>query len=342
MLNRSGVATLLIGFSCLFAACGDADDATEATTPTSTATTTPADGAATEPTATTDDDARSPTRTVEHVLGVAEVPVDPQRIVTLDSVGTLDGLVALGALDRIVGRVDLSGGDDPAWLDADWEAVPLLGTWPTLSSEAIVATDPALIVGWEVAVTQLDAALSQRTAVVATAATPASTNPRWQDSLNGLGMALGLESEAAALIDDYDAALADTVAALPDGFTGRPLTLLLGQGGMTGVGLGASAPPAEVLVELGLIVSPALEGQGDFVPISDELAGELDADIVMLLDFDQGATDWNAVLAELPTYGRLSAVAAGQVVVVDGSLWLNAGPIGARLLLDEIVAVLAP
>ncbi|MEL6894044.1 MAG: hypothetical protein AAFP84_20815, partial [Actinomycetota bacterium] len=48
------------------------------------------------------------TRTVEHALGTSEVPANPQRIVVLDSIATLDSIVTLEATDRVVGRINLS------------------------------------------------------------------------------------------------------------------------------------------------------------------------------------------------------------------------------------------
>ncbi|MEM9562728.1 MAG: ABC transporter substrate-binding protein [Actinomycetota bacterium] len=281
------------------------------------------------------------TRTVDHALGTSEVPVEPRRIVSLDSIQTLDSIVALGAEDRLVGRINLSGSDDPFWLDVDIDAVPLLGTWPNLSIEEILAADPDLVVGYQNAAEALGPAAGDAVPVVAVAPTAGVTNPRWQDVLRGVGAAIDEAAAADALIADYDARLDEVVAGLPDDFAGRNVLVLLGQGGVTGFAMGPSATPAEVFDRVGLEVSPSLDGQGDFVQLSEEIVPDLPADVALMLDFDGGATDWNAVLADQPAYAANPAIGDG-VVVVDGSLWLNAGPLGQLLLLDELVEVLAP
>ncbi|MEM9516590.1 MAG: ABC transporter substrate-binding protein [Actinomycetota bacterium] len=330
--------------------CGDddtssdtsADSGADATVSETTAVDTTVTAApTTAPSTATPTTATSEVRVVEHALGTSEVPANPQRIVSMDSIVTLDGLVALDAVDSIVGRVNISGGDNPYWLDVDVESIPLLGTWPTLSTEEILSVEPDLVTGFQVAIEALDQAANEVVPLVAVAPTSGVTNPRWQDVVVGLGAALGKEADAEALIADYDAALDATVAELPEGFADRTVLVLLGQAGMTGTAMGPSAAPAELFDRLGLVVSPELDGQGDFVPLVDELVPDLQADVVVMLDFDAGATDWDAVLAELPTYAANDSIAQG-VSVVDGSLWLNSGPIGQRQLLDEIVEVLAP
>ncbi|MEM9748870.1 MAG: ABC transporter substrate-binding protein [Actinomycetota bacterium] len=258
----------------------------------------------------------------------------------IDSIATLDSVVALGADDRLVGRINLSGSDDPSWLDTDVEAIPLLGTWPTISIEEILTADPDLVIGYQNAAEVLGPT-DERVPVVAVAPTDGVTNPRWQDVLLGVGDSLDESDAAEEFIAGYDARVDEVVAGLPDGFAGREVLVLLGQAGMTGFAMGPSATPAEVFERVGLEVSPSLEGQGDFVTLVEETVPDLPADVVLMLDFDGGATDWNAVLADLPAYAANPAIAEG-VVVVDGSLWLNAGPIGQLQLLDEIIEVLAP
>jgi ABC-type Fe3+-hydroxamate transport system substrate-binding protein len=51
------------------------------------------------------------TRTVEHQLGTTEVPVNPQRIVALDSAIIPDGLLALD--EKPVGAIPSTGGGVP-------------------------------------------------------------------------------------------------------------------------------------------------------------------------------------------------------------------------------------
>ncbi|MEM1334323.1 MAG: ABC transporter substrate-binding protein, partial [Actinomycetota bacterium] len=285
-------------------------------------------------------DVEASTRTVEHALGTSEVPVDPQRIVVLDSIGTLDSVVALGAEDRLAGRINLSGGDDPSWLDIDVESIPLLGTFPNMSIEEILTVDPDVVIGYQNAA-ELLGPTGDRVPVVAVAPTAGVTNPRWQDVLLGVGDTLGLTADAEAFIADYDARVDQVVASLPDGFAGRDVLVLLGQLGMTGFAMGPTATPAEIFERVGLQVSSSLDGQGDFVQLVDELVPDLPADVVLMFDFDAGTTDWNSVLAEMPAYAANPAIAGG-VTVVDGSLWLNAGPLGQLQLLEEIVEVLAP
>ncbi|MEM9893948.1 MAG: ABC transporter substrate-binding protein [Actinomycetota bacterium] len=353
-LRHRAAASALAALLVLATGCGGDEGDGAASAPTEAATGTADAGAATDAATTgdesdaggtaeagSDDGASSDVRTVEHALGTSEVPAVPQRIISMDSIVTLDGLVALDAFDQVVGRVNISGSDNPYWLDVDVESVPMLGTWPNLSTEEILAADPDLVVGFQTALEALDPQTAEVVPLVAVAPTEGPTNPRWQDTLTGLGTALDREDEANALIADYDARVDEVVTDLPDGFAGRTVLILLGQAGVAGAAMGPSAAPAELFDRLGLEVSPQLDGQGDFVPLTEEQVPGLEADIVLMLDFDDGATDWDQIFAELPAFAANPSIAEG-VTVVDGNLWLNAGPIGQLLLLDEAVEVLAP
>ncbi|MDP9352451.1 MAG: ABC transporter substrate-binding protein, partial [Chloroflexota bacterium] len=81
-------------------------------------------------------------RTIEHAMGTAEVPANPQRVVALDT-GELDAAMTLGV--KPVGAVEAIPGEGfPSYLEGT-EGIENVGTIEQPNLEKIAALKPDLI-----------------------------------------------------------------------------------------------------------------------------------------------------------------------------------------------------
>nr|BFF26460.1 hypothetical protein GCM10025732_44250 [Glycomyces mayteni] len=83
------------------------------------------------------------TRTVEHAMGTTEVPVDPQRVVVLDT-DKIDTALSLGITP--IGAARTSEAELPTYL-GDLSGVTVVGTSAEPDLEAIEQLKPDLILG---------------------------------------------------------------------------------------------------------------------------------------------------------------------------------------------------
>lgn len=205
---RGGVAALALAATGLLAAG------------TAAATTVPADD--TTDTATAVEPGTWP-RTVVHELGETVIEEQPQRIVatSITITGTLlaiDAPVVASAATGVRAGFTDDNGFFIQWADVAAErGVEVLYPDLEFDLEAVIAADPDLIV---ISTTGADTTAEGYDILSEIAPTVAYNygSQSWQDLAVELGIATGLEAEAQAAIDDFDAYVADAAAAitLPD------------------------------------------------------------------------------------------------------------------------------
>lgn len=281
------------------------------------------------------------TRVVEHALGTTEIPVDPQRIVVLDSAYLVDNLTALGLGDRIVGRVDLNGiGDvEPAWLtdDLDFSQITYLGSlYPDgVDVEQLAALEPDLVIGLGSAFGDQYEQISSFTAAVAPVMAEGYVVGAWQDLTLATGEVLGLADEAQALVEGVEAHLADRVAALPDGLDDRSLTTLGGWTGDPTLYYSGSIDSTWIFDAAGFELNPGFP-DSTYEMLAPEMYPQLDSDVISIADFGFGAIDYKELFASDGVLATLPATASDQVIVVDGLLLTSAGPLGMPDAIDAV------
>lgn len=254
-------------------------------------------------------------RTFENADGTTtEIPEQPERVVST-AVSVTGTLLAIDA--PVVASGSQVGG---VWFDqwadvADEREVDNLWSVGEFDLEAVMASDPDLIV---VATSGRDALTDQVADLQSVAPTVVVDYgaQTWQDLALELGAATGLESEAEGAVDDFDALVGETAAAIdvPDGTAN--IVSFNGPGQDNPIGrVGGSH--ADLLESLGFTVEdpdPSWHTQAqersDFVWASYEMLLQLTSETTFILSADdemaQGfATD--PVLANVPS------VAAGQV-----------------------------
>jgi iron complex transport system substrate-binding protein len=260
--------------------------------------------------------------TIESALGTAEIPAEPQRVVTIGQ-GSADTATALGVVPVGI-EADLWGGDDDGyqpWLreaieDAGDELPTVFTGQPELDIDAIVALEPDLILAPQSGITQADFDVLNELAPTVAYPGQAWSTP-WDTQIEMIGQALGRDNAAAALVDDIDARFADAAAEHPE-FDGVTFAYIYtGEPGSLGV-FQADEPRAAFLSGLGLTIDPVIAEQ----PITDGTASSVlglenadlfdDTDLIFSWFSDQ---EQQAEIEAQPLYSHIPAVERGSYVV---------------------------
>lgn len=275
------------------------------------------------------------------LLGPGVARAQPTRVATLFQ-GATDSAVALGLTP--CGVVE-SWSEKPVYryLRPALAGVPSLGleTQPSLEDLALLAPD--LIVASRFRHGRIAALLEQLCPVVML-----DEVFEFQQTLRALGLAVGREARATALLQAWQARIARLRAALQHHYGPQwpPTVAVLD---VRADHLRSYLPDSfagRVLSELGFAWPAASQGsQAPSLKLTNrESLPVVDAEVFFVfLRADQAAVQRNyASLVEHPLWQRLSAPRHGQVWRVDGVAWSLAGGIlAANLLLDDIERMLA-
>ncbi|OZC86257.1 hypothetical protein CH282_12500 [Rhodococcus sp. 06-418-1B] len=151
-----------------------------------------------------DETSSADTRTVTHLYGATDIPVDPQRVVVLDAGNVLESVLALG-VEPVATVVPKTTG---TWPDFIAEKLPenaasVGDSEANVDVEKVIGANPDLII-----VTSEDE--SQRefydnvSGIAPTVAVGDVAN-EWKETLRLLGDHLGKQDVAATLLSDYEA-----------------------------------------------------------------------------------------------------------------------------------------
>lgn len=147
------------------------------------------------------------TRTVTHLYGTTDIPVDPERVVVLDAGNVLESVLALGVVPVATVVPKTTG----TWPDFIAEKLPsdvasVGDSEANVDIEKVIGAEPDLII-----VTSEDA--SQRefydnVAGIAPTVAVGDVANEWKESLSILGDHLGKQAEAETLLADYETRVA--------------------------------------------------------------------------------------------------------------------------------------
>ncbi|MFT4212802.1 MAG: iron-siderophore ABC transporter substrate-binding protein [Microbacterium sp.] len=264
--------------------------------------------------------------TFEHIYGETTITEKPERVATWGW-GATDAVLALGVMpvaipDDTYGApdtgitpwiqdaIDEVGGDEPTLLDASGD----------LPVEAILATDPDVLIASYSGITQDE--YDQLTAAGVAVVAPAQGlwETPWRDVITDTGKALGLEDEAAALLDDLDGQIADAAAEHPE-FEGTTIAFAADDIDTFYLYLPADAR-VEILEDLGFTSAPSVEaldtGESTFyTTVSEENLDQIDADVIFVYAADDDAL--NTFLTSTRT-SVIPAVQTGAVAAIVGNV----------------------
>ncbi|WP_020573548.1 ABC transporter substrate-binding protein [Actinopolymorpha alba] len=273
------------------------------------------------------------TRTIEHAMGSTEVPVNPRRVVVLDT-DKLDTALTLGVVPVGAARADQVTGW-PRYLGPKVKPVEEVGVLTELNLEAIAALQPDLILGSKF---RQEKYYSKLSAIAPTVFT-ANIGTPWKENFLLDGKALGKEGQARSLLTEYEdraeavgrklgdpsASEVSVVRFMPDQIR------MYGPESFVGIVLAD--------VGVGRPAAQRLTGAADrrFVAISPERLTEAGGDIIFVTAYGADA----ATAQEKTTNGRLwqtlPAVKAGRAHTVPDETWMTGiGVTAANRVLDDL------
>lgn len=273
-------------------------------------------------------------RLVEDAIATVQVPLDPQRIVTLHGTA-LESVVELG--EKPVGTV-LNGtlAAQPKFLRRELKDVELLGSFAEPNLEKILLLQPDLILDLDVA--NIHSQLSEIAPVVVSEYDPANS---WQPSLKLYGKALGKSEAAEQIIANYYQRLANLKAKLTK--ESKPITVSIIRIYPDGISFyQPDSFSGSILKDAGISRPPLQSKEGVQELISRELISEADADVIFYWAYgddyqsqsDRLEKSLNRLTSD-PLWLQLKAVQQGKVYQVP-DYWIGYGVLAANAVIDDL------
>jgi iron complex transport system substrate-binding protein len=268
-------------------------------------------------------------RTVEHAMGSTEIPERPERVVVLDT-GELDSALSLGVTP--VGAVTTAVDSEfLSYLAEDAAEVEVVGTIAEPDLESIAALAPDLILSNVVRHEDIYDQLAQ----IAPTVFAADVGDTWKENLLLDAEALGLEDEAATLLEEFEAdaaALGQDIGAPAD----TTISTVRFVGGVIRA-YNADSFIGTVMADIGLDHLQVPADRATFAELSAEEVTRADADIVLYSSYGPAADSGEAQVVAGPLWPRLTAVAEGRAVQVeDDVFYTGIGLRAATLQLEQL------
>lgn len=273
--------------------------------------------------------------TVEHAMGVAEVPDDPQRVVVLTNEGT-EAVLALGVTPVGAAR---------SWLGDPWyphieammgEAVNL-GKESAVNLELVAALQPDLILGNK----QRHEEIYPQLSAIAPTVISERLRGDWRKNFELYAVALGKEDAAAEALSGFEA----NVAALSDklgDFTDEEVSVIRFLPAQIRI-YQLDSFSGFILQEVGF-KRPENQNVNEFaIRTGKESIPDMDGSRIFHFTWDTGDGKGLAARDDAmadPLWQSLDAVKAGNVHEVSDPIWNTAGGIiAANLMLEDIARI---
>lgn len=274
---------------------------------------------------------------VQHALGNSCVPLQPQRVITLDP-GSLGNTLALGIQPAGAATLD---GQLPDYLQPQATRLELLGHPNQPSLEKITLLQPDLILSD----TRTD--LYERLSTIAP--TVASEDwlepepePLWKRDLKLHAEALGKSERAQQLLDDYDRRIKAFQQQMGDRLQTTQVSVVNFRPDHVRIYLKDSFV-GTILEDAGLPRPPAQDQAGFVERISLEAIPQLDADVMFLIVSDPEQTKTLNQFTQSPLWSQLKVVQQNRVYPVSSDIWINGwNMLGAQQVLDDLFQHLIP
>jgi iron complex transport system substrate-binding protein len=266
------------------------------------------------------------TRQVEHAMGVAEVPADPERVVVLDT-GELDDALALGVTPVGAVTVDVST-DFLSYLEGQTEDIETVGTISDPNLEKIAALAPDLILSSTVRHEEL---YDELEAIAPTVLAP-DLGDTWKDNFLLHAEALGKSDEAEQMLEDFESHAQQTGELIGTGSTVSLVRFLPGQIRL----YSDQSFSGTILTDMGLEVPAPAVGEDTYLELSPEQVTQAEADFVYVSTYGPVDETDQAEVVGGPLWQRITAVASGEVHELDDDLVSGIGIQAAQQILDEL------
>ncbi|MES1026378.1 iron-siderophore ABC transporter substrate-binding protein [Gloeocapsa sp. BRSZ] len=272
--------------------------------------------------------ATSECRVIKHLLGEACVPVNPQRIIVLDT-NPLDAVLSLG-----VKPIGSPGLEDLSLPESQTKGIENIGGSHQPSIEKIALLKPDLILA-----TQWDKELYPQLSQIAPTIIAPANDPEWKEDLRLYAQALNKTQQAEQLIKDYQQRVQEFQRRMGNRLTQTEVSIT------TSYNYNAGQPAAiylkdsfmgAVIAETGLQRPAAQRHNGFSQMISLEMLNLLDADVMFVVNPDPESSTLSK-LQQHPLWSKLDVVQRGKVYTVSYDIWVAQRNIGgANRILDDL------
>nr|WP_255426429.1 iron-siderophore ABC transporter substrate-binding protein [Pseudonocardia sp. C8] len=273
--------------------------------------------------------AEGPKHSVQHAMGASDVPVNPQRVVVLDT-GELDSVLALGVKPVGAVRADEVTGPQ-SYLGQKAQGIQEVGTIEAPNLEAIAALKPDLILSNSVRHKDIYPQLSE----IAPTVFAASVGKSWKENFRLAGTALGKSDQAEKILADYQNKAKQVGTAFGNPAQVEVSMVRFMANGVRVYGQGSFI--GTILADAGFARPQIARTDKTFVQVGPEQITQADGDLLFYAGYGKDGMDQQAKLAAGPLWQRLGAVTRGAAHPVSDDLWyLGIGPLAANQVLDEL------
>lgn len=274
------------------------------------------------------------------MMGETQVPVNPQRVVTLDT-GYLANALALG-IQPIAStawyRTEHQTGLDPVepYLRDRTQNLMILGygfTANQVSLEKLLLLKPDLIL----AVIPHKAIYQQLSNIAPTVLYEYPEGDGWKDFLKMTAEVLGKTQAAETLLQDYQQRVQTFKQTMGDRSANLQVSVINPFREGTRI-MYRNFFGGSILQDAGLLRPPEQDKEGfHSAPVSFELIPQMDGDVILSISFeDNDSLKLVEKLQSHPLWSQLEAVKQGKVYPVDAEHWYGGDIITANLVLDDL------
>jgi iron complex transport system substrate-binding protein len=274
----------------------------------------------------------TPTRLIRHAMGTTQVPVQPKRIVVLDT-AALDSAIALGI--KPIGTIFFQS--PPTYLNNQVQGIEVIGLNNNPNLEKVLSLKPDLILGNKISSEQFYSKLAKAAPTVLTEGSGRSGD--WQENFQLYADALGRSPQAKVLLEQYQQRATELKQRLQQRFPQPPVVSIVATGNKQIGAYTQRSFSGSVFQDVGLARPPAQEKPERWaIQVSPEEFASLDGDAIFLIEAP-GIPNSLTVQAFKtdPVFSNLNAVKQGRVYPVNAEVWTAGRSIlAANKILDDL------
>ncbi|MFB2839035.1 iron-siderophore ABC transporter substrate-binding protein [Floridanema evergladense] len=268
---------------------------------------------------------------MQHALGEVCIPVNSQRIISLDVPWTLDPLLALGIKPVGTAIHDYAPYGLSGLLPDEIEGIERVGFTGSASLEKILALKPDLILSLDVHDEQN---YQQLSAIAPTVLREFETiNTSFKENLRSIAQVVAQEETAEDILAQYQNRVDVLRESVGKRLQGKEISVIhTSTDGSSNIWIeNKNANYFQILSDIGVSLKPIFTERNEWASFSIESISQFDADILFIISEKSASS-----LFQNPLISLLKAVQNNRAYVVDPSIWYVYGPLGMNRLLDDI------
>lgn len=280
----------------------------------------------------------TPTRPLQHAMGTTQVPLQPKRVVVLDT-AALDSAIALGV--KPIGTMFYL--NPPAYLGDKVQGITVIGLNNNPNLETVFNLKPDLILGTKMSVGQYYDKLAKAAPTVLTEGSGRSGE--WQENFQLYAAALGRSQQAKTLLAQYQQRAQTLKQQIQAQYQTPPVASVVATGNNQVGAYTRRSFSGSVLADVGLPRPPAQEQPERWaIQVSREDLSSLDGDVIFLIA-SPGTPDTENLqrFKTEPIFSQLNAVKQNRVYPVKAEVWTAGRSIlAANEILNDVSRQLLP